>query len=123
MLKVIDGQGESSQHSRSIQINRSGLIDISIKKTTPVTEQHQFEKALEDMNDHAKKRLFKGLRSDIANCFKMSSSLLKNKRELIGKGDRQEAEIASKQCQKLRLTERALWKQIKKLHELINATQ
>ena len=123
MLKVINGQGESSQHSRSIHINRSGLIDISIKKITPVTEQHQFEKALEDMNDHAKKCLFKGLQNDIAKCFKMSSTLLKNKREFIGKGDGQEAEIASEQCQKLRLTERALWKQIKKLHELISATK
>lgn len=28
MLTVIDGQGESSQHNRSIQINGSGLLDI-----------------------------------------------------------------------------------------------
>jgi hypothetical protein len=123
MLTVIDGQGESSQHNRSIQINGAGLIDISTTKITLVTEQHQFEKALEDLNDRAKERLYKGLQNEIANCFKISSALLKNKRVLIGKGDGQEAEIASEQCQKLRLKERALWKQIKKLYELINATQ
>ena len=87
MLTVIDGQGESSQHSRSIQINGAGLIDISTTKITPVTEQHPFEKALEDLNDHAKKRLYKGLQKDIANCLKISSTLLKKKSALIGKGD------------------------------------
>lgn len=47
MLTIIDGLGESSQYSRSIQINAAGLIDISI--TTPAL--------LEDQNDHVKKRL------------------------------------------------------------------
>jgi hypothetical protein len=47
MPTVIDGKGKSSQHSRSIQINAVGLIDISI--TTPAL--------LEDQNDHVKKRL------------------------------------------------------------------
>ena len=117
MLTVIDGQGESSQHSRSIQINGAGLIDISTTKISSVTEQHQFEKALEDLNDRAKERLYKGLQKDIANCLKISSTLLKKKSALIGKGDEQEAEIVSKQYQKIRLKERSLWKQIKKLYE------
>lgn len=122
MLTVIDGQGESSQHSRSIQINGAGLIDISTTKITPVTEQHQFEKALEDLNNHAKERLYKGLQKDIANCLKISSTLFKKKSALIGKGDEQEAEIVSKQYQKIRLKERSLWKKIKRLYEFINAT-
>ena len=123
MLTVIDGQGESSQHSRSIQINGAGLIDISTTKISAVTEQHQFEKALEDLNDRAKERLYKGLQKDIANCLKISSTLLKKKSELISKGDEQEAEIVSKQYQKIRLKERSLWKQIKRLYEFINATE
>ena len=123
MLTVIDGQGESSQHSRSIQINGAGLIDISTTKISSVTEQHQFEKALEDLNDRAKERLYKGLQKDIANCLKISSTLLKKKSALIGKGDEQEAEIVSKQYQKIRLKERSLWKQIKRLYEFINATE
>lgn len=122
MLTVIDGQGESSQRSRSIQINGAGLIDIGTTKINRVTEQHQFEKALEDLNDRAKERLYKGLQKDIANCLKISSTLLKKKSALIDKGDEQEAEIVSKQYQKIRLKERSLWKQIKRLYEFINAT-
>jgi hypothetical protein len=123
MLTVIDGRGESSQHSRSIQINGAGLIDISTTKITPVTDQHQFEKALEDLNDRTKERLYKGLQKDIANCLKISSTLLKQKSALIGKGDEQEAEIVSEQYQEIRLMERSLWKKIKKLYEFINATK
>lgn len=122
MLTVIEGQGESSHHSRSIQINRAGLIDISTTKITPVPEHYHFEKALEDLNDRTKKRLYKGLQKDIANCLQISSTLLKKKSALIGKGDEQEAEIVSKQYQKIRLKERSLWKQIKRLYEFINAT-
>ena len=122
MLTVINGRGESSQHSRSIQINGAGLIDISTTEITPVTEQHQFEKALEDLNDRTKERLYKGLQKDIANCLKISSALLKQKSAFIGKGDEQEADIVSEQYQKIRLKERSLWKQIKKLYEFINAT-
>jgi len=123
MLTVIEGQGESSQHSRSIQINGAGLIDISTTKITPVTEQHQFEKALEDLNNLAIKRLYKGLQKDIANCLKKSSTLLKKKSALIGKGDEREAELVSKQYQEIRLKQRSLWKQIKRLYEIINATE
>jgi hypothetical protein len=53
---------------------------------------------------------------------KISSTLLKQKSALIGKGDEQEAEIVSEQYQEIRLMERSLWKQIKKLYEFINAT-
>jgi hypothetical protein len=88
-----------------------------------VTEQHQFEKALEDLNNLAQKRLYKGLQKDIANCLKISSTLLKKKSALIGKGDEREAELVSKQYQEIRLKQRLLWKQIKRLYEFINATE
>ena len=120
MLTVIEGQGESSQHSRSIQINGAGLIDISTTKITPVAGPHQLDKALKDLNIRAKKRLYKGLQKDIANCLKMSSTLLKKKSALIGKGDEREAEIVDKQYQEIRLKERSIWKKIKSVYENIS---
>ena len=123
MLTVIDGEGESSPHGRSIHINEAGLIDISTTQMTPVTEQHRFECALEDLNDNAKKRLYRGLQRDIAACLKHSSSLLKKKSALINRGDEKEAELVGMQYQKIRLRERSLWNRIKTLYTFITAAQ
>lgn len=122
MLTIIDGLGESSQYSRSIQINAAGLIDISITTPALLEDQHQFEMVLEDLNDRAIKRLYQGLQKDIAICYKESSSLLKKKGVLNNRGDDKGVEIVCMQHQKIRLRERLLWKQIKRLYEFINAT-
>jgi hypothetical protein len=123
MLTVIDGEGESSQTGRSIQINAAGLMDISTTQTTPAAAPHRFQSALEDLNDNAKKRLYRGLQKDIAACLKQSSSLLKKKSALMNRGDETKAELVGMQYQSIRLRERALWKCIKTLYEFINATQ
>jgi hypothetical protein len=123
MLTVIDGEGESSPHGRSIHLNEAGLIDISTTTMTPVTEQHQFESALEDLNDNAKKRLYRGLQKEIAYCWNNSSSLLVKKRALINRGDEKKAESVCMQYQGIRLRERSLWKLLKTLYLHITTTK
>jgi hypothetical protein len=123
MLTVIDGEGESSQQGRSIHINEAGLMDISTTQTTPVAAPHRFQSALEDLNDNAKKRLYRGLQKDIAACLKQSASLLKKKSALMNRGDEKKAELVGMQYQSIRLRERSLWKRIKTLYTLIAAAQ
>ena len=122
MLTVIDGKGESSHHRRTIQINGAGLVDISTTTTALLADQHQFETVLKDLSDSAKEQLYLGLQKEIATCFKESSTLLTKKNELFNKGDDKGAEIVCMKYKEICHRERLIWKQMKRLYEILKAS-
>jgi len=122
MLTVIEGEGESKRRERPININGAGLVDISTLSTALLSDPHTFEMAINDLNDHMKKRLYKGLQKEIATCLKKSSTLLASRNELLQRGDDQAAASVYRQYKKICHREHSIWIQIKKLYAILAAS-
>jgi len=121
MLTVFDGGGESIEQERTIQVNNDGLVDISTTENILLTDQDDFQAAIESLNHNGKVLLYKRLQKEVSNCIKESSMLLAEKNDLYKNGDNKGAELVCMKCNEIRQRQCIIWNQIKQLYEILKA--